>query len=161
MAARAGCQSSSACSRRQVAGGKRGSFERSKMPPRLTVDYGQAPVTLALETLAHGKANDDARIRDLCIFVGARKVLYQSNPGTDTKSLEFSTEVPLEPGINYVSVFARENQDVVTRQTFVVRRDGEDGALLETPEHDTDAFDESARGVAMLLLGWALIRLIR
>jgi hypothetical protein len=80
------------------------------------------------------------------IFVGARKVYYKSNPGDDVQSLAFSAEVPLDPGINYVSVFARENQDVVTRQTFVVRRDAEDGSLLETPEHDTEAFDEFASG---------------
>ncbi|HTU60902.1 MAG TPA: hypothetical protein VMF89_20760, partial [Polyangiales bacterium] len=65
----------------------------------------------------------------------------QANP-TDQKTLAFSAEVPLEPGINYVNVFARENQDVVTRFTFVVRRDGEDGSLLETPQHDTGAWDE-------------------
>jgi dsDNA-binding SOS-regulon protein len=40
-----------------------------------------------------------------------------------------------------VSVFARENQDVVTRDTFVVRRDGEQGELLKTPEHEADSWD--------------------
>lgn len=125
-------------------GGGKLVFDKTKMPPRLTVDYGQNPVTRSKTLKLSGKANDDSRIRDLYIFVGARKVFYQSNPGADTKALEFATEVPLEPGINYVSVFARENQDVVTRQTFVVRRDAADGALLETPEHDTDAFDEFA-----------------
>jgi hypothetical protein len=39
-------------------------------------------------------------------------------------------------------VFARENQDVVTRDTFVVRRDGENGELLKTPNHDSDEWDE-------------------
>jgi carboxyl-terminal processing protease len=119
-------------------------FDKSRMPPRLTVDYGHTLTTRTRMLKLSGKAVDDARIRDMYIFVGARKVFYLSNSGTDTKSLPFGAEVPLEPGINYVSVFARENQDVVTRQTFVVRRDGEDGSLLETPEHDTDAFDEFA-----------------
>jgi hypothetical protein len=31
-----------------------------------------------------------------------------------------------------------------SRFTFVVRRDGEDGSLLETPQHDTGAWDELA-----------------
>jgi carboxyl-terminal processing protease len=119
------------------------SFDKSRMPPRLTVDHGNALVTQSRSLKLTGKAADDARIRDVYIFVGARKVFYQANGG-DAKSLGFAAEVPLEPGINYVNVFARENQDVVTRFTFVVRRDGEDGSLLETPEHDTGAWDELA-----------------
>lgn len=121
-------------------------LDKSRMPPRLSVDYGQTLVTRTRTLKLTGKATDDARIRDVYIFVGARKVYYKSNPGDDVQSLAFSAEVPLDPGINYVSVFARENQDVVTRQTFVVRRDAEDGSLLETPEHDTEAFDEFASG---------------
>jgi carboxyl-terminal processing protease len=119
------------------------SFDMSRMPPRLSVDHGNDLVTKSRSLKLTGKATDDARIRDVYIFVGARKVFYQANAG-DAKSLGFAAEVPLEPGINYVNVFARENQDVVTRFTFVVRRDGEDGSLLETPEHDNGAWDELA-----------------
>jgi carboxyl-terminal processing protease len=117
-------------------------IDKSRMPPRLTVDYGEALVTRAKTLRVTGKATDNARIRDLYIFVGARKVFYQANTGADIRNLSFASDVPLEPGINYVSVFARENQDVVTRETFVVRRDGEDGSLLETPEHATEAWDD-------------------
>jgi carboxyl-terminal processing protease len=111
------------------------------MPPRLTVDYAHTLVTRTRTLKLTGKATDDARIRDLYIFVGAKKVFYQANRG-DTKVLDFTADVPLEPGINYVSVFARENQDVVTRDTFVVRRDGEGGELLKTPDHDSEEADE-------------------
>ena len=41
--------------------------------------------------------------------------------------------------------FARENQDVVTRETFVVRRDGPDGSLLETPDHELDEWDSDSQ----------------
>jgi carboxyl-terminal processing protease len=123
-----------------AAGGKV-SFDKSRQPPRLSVDHEGDLVTKNRSLKLTGKATDDLRIRDVYIFVGARKVFYQANP-TDQKTLAFAAEVPLEPGINYVNVFARENQDVVTRFTFVVRRDGEDGSLLETPQHDTGAWDE-------------------
>jgi carboxyl-terminal processing protease len=122
------------------------SFDKSRMPPRLKVDYGQALVTRDRSLKVNGKASDDARIRDLYIFVGTRKVFYQANGGTE-KALSFAAQVPLEPGINYVSVFARENQDVVTRETFVVRRDGPDGALLETPDHEMDEWDDEGDGM--------------
>jgi carboxyl-terminal processing protease len=116
-------------------------FDKSRMPPRLNVDYAHTLVTRTRTLKLTGKATDDARIRDLYIFVGAKKVFYQANRG-DTKVLDFTADVPLEPGINYVSVFARENQDVVTRDTFVVRRDGESGELLKTPDHDSEEADE-------------------
>jgi carboxyl-terminal processing protease len=116
-------------------------FDKSRMPPRLNVEYAHTLVTKTRMLKLTGKATDDARIRDVYIFVGAKKVFYQANRG-DAKVLDFAAEVPLEPGMNYVSVFARENQDVVTRDTFVVRRDGESGELLKTPEHDSDSWDE-------------------
>jgi carboxyl-terminal processing protease len=112
-------------------------FDKSRMPPRLNVDYAHTLVTRTRNLKLTGKASDDLRIRDVYIFVGAKKVFYQANRG-DTKQLDFQADVPLEPGINYVSVFARENQDVVTRDTFVVRRDGEGGELLKTPDHESD-----------------------
>jgi carboxyl-terminal processing protease len=115
-------------------------FDKSRMPPRLNVDYGHALVTKTRMLKLTGKASDDSRIRDVYIFVGAKKVFYQAN-GTDSKELAFNADLPLEPGINYVSVFARENQDVVTRDTFVVRRDGEAGELLKTPDHESDEWE--------------------
>ena len=125
------------------AGGGKVSFDKSRQPPRLSVDHEGDLVTKNRSLKLTGKASDDARIRDVYIFVGARKVFYQAN-ASDAKALSFAAEVPLEAGINYVNVFARENHDVVTRFTFVVRRDGEDGSLLETPDHDTGAWDELA-----------------
>ncbi|HEY6876435.1 MAG TPA: MXAN_5808 family serine peptidase, partial [Polyangiales bacterium] len=120
-------------------------FDKSRQPPRLNVDYAHTLVTRTRNLKLTGKANDDARIRDVYIFVGARKVFYQANRG-DTKQLDFHADVPLEPGINYVSVFARENQDVVTRDTFVVRRDGEGGELLKTPDHESDEWGGDEHG---------------
>jgi carboxyl-terminal processing protease len=115
-------------------------FDKSRMPPRLQVDYGHTLVTRGRSLKLTGKATDDTRVRDVYIFAGAKKVFYQANRG-DAKAIDFIAEIPLEPGINYVSVFARENQDVVTRDTFVVRRDGEQGELLKTPEHEADSWD--------------------
>lgn len=86
------------------------------------------------------RPRDDQRVRDLYIFVGSRKVYYQSNRGSDTpREASFQTDVTLNPGINYITVFARESDDVISRETFVVRRDGADGSLLETPQYDDHA----------------------
>jgi carboxyl-terminal processing protease len=82
-------------------------------------------------------------VRDVYVFVGAKKVFYQAQRGkTSARDLAFSATIPLSPGINYVTAVARENNDVASRRTFVVRRDGPNGALLETPRFDDEEFGE-------------------
>jgi len=53
----------------------------------------------------------------------ARKFFYQSNRKSKTpKVLRFSADVPLQPGANYVTVFARENNDVQASELVVIFR---------------------------------------
>ena len=88
-----------------------------------------------------GVARDDQRVRDLYIFAGARKVFYASADSPDAHELSFDTEIPIHGGINYITVFARENDDVVGRYVFQVRRDASDGSLMETPRFDDELYD--------------------
>jgi carboxyl-terminal processing protease len=93
-----------------------------------------------------GTASDDQRLLDAFIVVGSRKVFYQSNRnGQDPRHMGFTANLPLRPGVNYVSVVARENPDTTTRRTFIVRRDGPNGEALVTPKTD-DELSESAAG---------------
>lgn len=98
------------------------------------------PPLIKLSTLTHvtsansirieGIATDEKKVQDLFIFVrnpdakvGARKIFYTSNRSTThPKELRFSTNVPLWPGANYISIHARENEDVQTNDTVVVFR---------------------------------------
>ncbi|MBN1656146.1 MAG: PDZ domain-containing protein [Deltaproteobacteria bacterium] len=114
-----------------------------RMPPRLEIDYGNQLVTRDPQFRLRGSASDNQRIRDIYIFVGARKVFYRSNrDSANPKKVDFEAEIPLREGINYISVVARENNDIATRKTFVVRRDAPDGSLLETPKTDEELFFE-------------------
>ncbi|NVB77043.1 MAG: PDZ domain-containing protein [Kofleriaceae bacterium] len=78
-----------------------------------------------------GTISDETKVEDVYIFVdnrGAkidnRKVFYRSNRGgKDKKSLEFSTDLPLWPGSNMVTIVARENSDVRSVKTLFVYRD--------------------------------------
>ncbi|MCL2447760.1 MAG: S41 family peptidase [Polyangiaceae bacterium] len=107
-------------------------------PPALEIPQPQL-ATRDLRTMVHGTANDDARLLDAYIFVGARKVFYRSNRnGADPKNLAFDADLPLRPGVNVVTVVARENPDTQTRRTFIVRRDGPTGELLPTPKTDDE-----------------------
>jgi hypothetical protein len=82
-------------------------------------------------------------VRDVYVFVGSHKVFYQSNrKGSDRKHVSFATTLPLHPGINYVTVIAREDNEIMSRQMFVVRRDAPDGSLQETPKESENDFYE-------------------
>lgn len=87
------------------------------------------------------EATDTERLLDLYLFVGSRKLYYQSNRnGADPKRATFSFDAPLQPGVNVISVVARESPDTTTARTVVVRRDGADGSILKTPKHVDDDF---------------------
>jgi carboxyl-terminal processing protease len=114
-------------------------------PPALEIPQPQLATRDAHATV-HGIASDDARLLDAYIFVGARKVFYRSNGnGADPKKMAFDADLPLRPGVNVVTIVARENPDTQTRRTFVVRRDGPNGELLPTPKGD-DELSETASG---------------
>ncbi len=106
--------------------------------PSIEVSFDDL-VTRSDHIVVRGVARDEQQVRDLYIFVGARKVFYEANDErADRRTLRFEARLPLRPGINYVGLFARERDDIVSRQTFVVRRDGPEGELLERPEHEED-----------------------
>ena len=114
-------------------------------PPALDIPQPELATTNS-HTVVRGTASDDARLLDAFIFVGARKVFYRSNrDGADPKRMTFEVDVPLRPGVNVVTVIARENPDTTTRRTFIVRRDGPKGELLATPKMD-DELSESSGG---------------
>jgi carboxyl-terminal processing protease len=115
------------------------------MPPVLEVDHGSTLVTRQDSLRIKGSARDDTLLRDLYVFVGARKVYYQSNrAAADPKGAAFEATLPLRPGINFVTVVARENNEVMSRKTFIVRRDAPDGSLIETPKDDDTPFFAAA-----------------
>jgi carboxyl-terminal processing protease len=75
------------------------------------------------------------------MFVGPHKLYYQSNrKGADQKRASFTFNAPLQPGVNLITVVARETPDTTTRRTVVVRRDGKDGRILKTPKQPSGDF---------------------
>jgi carboxyl-terminal processing protease len=118
------------------------------MPPKLDVSYGNALTTQQDSLKLHGSAVDDTKVRDTYVFVGSRKVFYQSNRGAaDPTKQKFEATLPLRPGTNFVTVVARESNEVASHKSFIVRRDGPDGALMETPKNEEEEeFFHSATG---------------
>jgi carboxyl-terminal processing protease len=84
-----------------------------------------------------GVVQDADRVSDVFIFVGNRKVFYRANPPKgDVQRLAFEVGTTLNPGVNVITVVARENADTVSRVNLIVRRDGPDGSALPTPKSD-------------------------
>lgn len=78
---------------------------------------------------------DPSRLLDAYMFVGSRKVFYQSNQGSATpRSMSVEVDVPLRPGSNAITMIARHDADATSRRTVVIRRDGPNGELLKTPK---------------------------
>lgn len=116
--------------------------------------YSHAPPTLEVKSAAiatredrvkiTGIAADGEKLLDTYIFVGSRKLFYKSNrDGVDPKKASVEFDAPLRPGVNLITVVARETPDTTTRRTLVVRKDGPDGALLKSPKSD-DPIDDFA-----------------
>jgi carboxyl-terminal processing protease len=84
-----------------------------------------------------GLASDSERLMDLYVFVGSRKLYYKSNrDGADPKKTSFEFDAPLRPGVNLITVVARETPDTTSRRVIAVRKDGADGSILKTPKTD-------------------------
>lgn len=107
-----------------------------RFPPSIELQ----PVPLAVrddKITIKGVATDPERLLDAYTFVGTKKVFYRSNrDGADPKRMSFEAAVPLRPGVNVVTVVARENVETIGRRTLVIRRDGPNGELLATPKTD-------------------------
>src|SRR5690606_17387453 len=137
---------SGATSARRAARGGALAYVIDQSPPRLVVDNPAGLVTRQDKIRISGRASDEQQVLDLYVFAGINKVFYKSNRnGSAHREASFETEIPLQPGVNYITVVVRERDDVTTRQTLVVRRDGPNGELLETPEHSDEFFGHDVR----------------
>ncbi len=98
--------------------------------------------TLTATVPVRGTAIDAHAMRDIFVFVNDKKVYYKSAQGLALGEdglyrQPFETDVPLKVGANTIKVFAREDEDTVALQTFVLFRDGETSvASANSPPSD-------------------------
>ncbi len=68
------------------------------------------------------------------VFVSEQKVFFKAAPeATNASTLGFQTDLPLRPGNNVVTVFAREDDELQTRRTVVVYRRSQAAPNERTP----------------------------
>jgi carboxyl-terminal processing protease len=104
-------------------------------PPRITLTPNPAlgaPVVDGEKLHVEGSAavppgvvGARTRLRDVFIFANEQKVFFKVVPeaGGATR-VDFSADVPLKPGNNVITVFAREDEEFQARRTFYVNRRG-------------------------------------
>jgi carboxyl-terminal processing protease len=110
------------------------------LPPQVRL-HVESLVTRDDRITLRGRASDDVGVRDVYVFAGANKVFYESfGNGRRERQVEFKANVPLHQGINYVTVVAREHGDAVAQELLVIRRDGPNGEILESPRYDDELF---------------------
>ncbi len=104
----------------------------SHSPPLLEVSAA-ALATREASIRIEGTARDGSGgVEDAFAFVGSRKVFYAPNKSGADSEMKFSFDAPLKPGMNVITVIARQNEDTATQKTIVVRRDGPNGEALPT-----------------------------
>lgn len=104
------------------------------MPPIIDFTAGSLAVKSGSVKVT-GAVQDLTNILDSYMFVGGRKVFYQSNQGTaDPKTMKIEFEAALRPGVNAITLISRHSVDITSRRAVIVRRDGPNGEVLATPK---------------------------
>jgi carboxyl-terminal processing protease len=68
-------------------------------------------------------ADGSAKLRDVFVFVNEQKVFFKVVPqSANAAKLDFQADLPLKPGNNVVTVFAREDDELQTRRSVVIYR---------------------------------------
>ena len=102
-------------------------------PPKIEINpdpSAGAPVVDAeklhisgVASVAPGVPGARTRLRDVFVLVNDQKVFFKVVPETGaTTRMEFQADLPLKPGNNTVTVFAREDEEFQSRRTFYVYR---------------------------------------
>ena len=112
------------------AGGDEGTTEPTHVEP--AVLEGPPVIELAdhvldAETSAdaftlNGEVTGEQQVRDVLIYVNNKKVYFKSNAAAAAERMRFSARVPLEKGVNRISVIARQDDEASSRRTVFVHR---------------------------------------
>lgn len=93
-------------------------------PPIITFNDEQHETRNEALTL-QGEVKSGNEVKDLLVYVNNRKVFFKSNAANQAtrESLQFSLRVPLDKGVNTITVVAREDNELLSRRTMIVHRD--------------------------------------
>src|SRR5690606_8143402 len=92
-------------------------------PPR--VSFVDAPADLAVRVSSKKykvkvRVEDDGPVRDLYLFNGDQKVVYERVASKGPTEKTFEAEIQLKPGVNVITAVAREDDEFAQREVLTV-----------------------------------------
>lgn len=94
--------------------------EISQQAPVITLHRELQLTTNSNNYPIKGKLEDDNEVKHFSIFVGDDKVYYASPSPQNIKALSFDTKIPLKKGINFITLSAQDNRDLVSKLQWVI-----------------------------------------
>ncbi len=95
-----------------------------RMPPSIEVTRAPGSVVDGELVTLSGVVSDDKGLANVVIFHGDDKVFYQGSAKQDLKSVPFTTDVKLEPGLNTVAILATDGEGVTATRSVVTFLEG-------------------------------------
>jgi carboxyl-terminal processing protease len=89
-------------------------------PPRITFPGGTNAVVDGDTFTVEAKIDDDGPVKDAYIFVGDQKVYFENLRTKGPTAATIKHEVKLKPGVNTVTVVAREDDEFAQREVLTV-----------------------------------------
>lgn len=104
-------------------------------PPRIKLDPPPLSVELSTDKVTlQGQVSSTRPLMDLMIFVNRRKVFFLPRTEMeDPKGVAFTAEIPLEEGVNHVTIYARLNEEISDSASAFIFR-----PKAPKPEQDTN-----------------------
>lgn len=100
------------------------SFVFGRDPPRITFAGGNTATVEGDTFSVEAKIEDDGAVKDAYVYVGDQKVHYEqlrpSAGGRGPTNVTVKHDVKLKPGVNVITVFAREDDEFAQREVLTV-----------------------------------------
>ncbi len=97
-----------------------------RRPPRIQVTRAPDPAGVATRVTLSGAVTDDVGVVQVVVFAGEDKVFYAGAGPRELRSIPFTAEIELKPGVNTLSVVAKDTDGAMTTRSVVT--------YLVTPE---------------------------
>ena len=90
--------------------------------PKVLIEQKSLPIlTKSGNFTLKGQIVDDVVVKDYYIFLDEEKIYYESNPH-ETNTMKINASVELKDGNNTLTILARDNNKLTTRETFVIQK---------------------------------------
>jgi carboxyl-terminal processing protease len=97
-----------------------------RRPPRIQVTRAPDPAGDATRVTVSGAVTDDQGVQQVMVFAGEDKVFFAGAGQRDLRSVPFTAEIQLHPGVNTIAVVAKDNDGATATRSVVT--------YLVTPE---------------------------